>query len=68
MEGGQNYYFMHFDGKDSIWTEPTEPYWVWDESTGAVHACGLQIPRGAQGACTTVRFHRIATLTSFQQE
>ncbi|KAK5116170.1 hypothetical protein LTR62_008496 [Meristemomyces frigidus] len=40
----QNYYFMHFDTRETKYEEPIEPYWVWDALTNSLHACGLQQP------------------------
>ncbi|KAK0822083.1 hypothetical protein LTR02_007714 [Friedmanniomyces endolithicus] len=40
----QNYYFMHFDTRESVNEEPAEPYWIWDALTNNVHGSGLQNP------------------------
>ncbi|KAK3679802.1 hypothetical protein LTR78_000178 [Recurvomyces mirabilis] len=40
----QNYYYMHFDTRETGYEEPTEPYWIWDALTNNVHASGLQQP------------------------
>ncbi|KAF2864586.1 hypothetical protein K470DRAFT_208713, partial [Piedraia hortae CBS 480.64] len=42
--GGQDYYFIHFDTRETRWDEPGEPYWIWDSLTNNVHASGLQQP------------------------
>lgn len=42
--GAQNYYYMHFDTRETKYDEPTEPYWIWDALTNNVHSCGLQQP------------------------
>lgn len=42
--GSQNYYFMHFDTRETRWDEPTEPYWIWDALLQNVHPSGLQYP------------------------
>ncbi|TKA71286.1 hypothetical protein B0A55_07594 [Friedmanniomyces simplex] len=43
----QNYYFMHFDTREIVYDEPTEPYWIWDALTNNVHTSGLQSPSSA---------------------
>lgn len=45
-------YFMHCDTQQSMYTEPAEPYWIWDPvSQGPDLVLGLQIPSGEGGAC-----------------
>ncbi|KAI7336263.1 hypothetical protein KC315_g2845 [Hortaea werneckii] len=44
----QNFYFMHFDTRQTQYEEPNEPYWIWDAMLNNVHASGLQYPTTAQ--------------------
>ncbi|KAI7108396.1 hypothetical protein KC352_g36592, partial [Hortaea werneckii] len=37
----QNFYFMHFDTRQTQYEEPNEPYWIWDAMLNNVHASGL---------------------------
>ncbi|KAK4544163.1 hypothetical protein LTR36_004373 [Oleoguttula mirabilis] len=46
--GAQNYYFMHFDTRETKYEEPNEPYWIWDAMLNNVHASGLQHPSSLQ--------------------
>jgi hypothetical protein len=43
--GPGHYYYTQTATGESSWTEPTEPYWIWDAGAGAIDAAaGLQIP------------------------
>ena len=42
--GDQNFYYMHFDTRETKYEEPSEPYWTWDPLLNNVHSCGLQDP------------------------
>ncbi|KAI6869343.1 hypothetical protein KC338_g3518 [Hortaea werneckii] len=44
----QNFYFMHFDTRQTQYEEPNEPYWIWDAMLNNVHASGLQYPTATQ--------------------
>ena len=44
---------MHFESRETMYTEPTEPYWIWDSSTNNVHECGLQQPSNTSAAAPT---------------
>ncbi|RMX92001.1 hypothetical protein D0867_06088 [Hortaea werneckii] len=44
----QNFYFMHFDTRQTQYEEPNEPYWIWDAMLNNVHASGLQYPTTTQ--------------------
>ncbi|KAK5133886.1 hypothetical protein LTR08_007115 [Meristemomyces frigidus] len=46
--GAQNYYFTHFDTRESRYQEPSEPYWIWDAMLNDVHSSGLQQPSAEQ--------------------
>jgi len=46
--GTQNYYFIHFDTRETQWEEPREPYWLWDAMTNNVHPAGIQHPNVQQ--------------------
>jgi hypothetical protein len=48
--GPGHFYYTQTETGESSWTEPTEPYWIWDAQAGAVDsAAGLQIPGKPQG-------------------
>lgn len=42
------HYFLHLDTHESKWTEPEEPFWLYDETTGEAHGIGLQFPKQAE--------------------
>lgn len=42
--GTQDFYFMHFDTRETRYEEPNESYWIWDATSQTVHSSGLQKP------------------------
>nr|POE87373.1 ww domain-containing protein c2f3.14c [Quercus suber] len=49
-EQSQVHYFMSVNGQESQWTEPGEPYWIWNNAIqGADLEAGLQQPSKEQG-------------------
>jgi len=65
--GAQNYYFMHFDTRQTQYEEPSEPYWIWDAMLNNVHASGLQYPTSIQRASyIELRVHMVELTKSVE--